>query len=271
MAIEQASTKTQIDPLASVDPSAQLGAGVKIGPFCVIEPNVVIGDGTSIEASAIIKSHTRIGQNCRIHAGSILGDLPQDRKFSGEETYLRVGDNVVIREYTTLNRATGEGKATQIGSDTMLMAFCHVGHNCQIGARVTMANQVGVSGHTVIEDNVVLGGITGIHQYVRIGKLSIIGGYSKVVQDVPPFMMADGRPIKVHGLNVIGLRRAGIPAAVRSELKLAFRLLYRDGLNMGHAIERIEADVEASAERDYLLDFLKRERTGLTGRQLEPR
>lgn len=271
MAVQEPTTKTEIDRLASVDPKAELGAGVKIGPFCVIEPGVTIGDGTTIEAGAVIKSHTQIGRNCRIHAGAILGDLPQDRKFKGEESYLRVGDNVVIREYTTLNRATGEGNATQIGSDTMLMAFCHVGHNCQIGERVTMANQVGVSGHTVIEDNVVLGGITGIHQYVRIGKVSIIGGYSKVVQDVPPFMMADGRPNKVHGLNVIGLRRAGIPASVRSELKLAFRLLYRDGLNMGHAIERIEAEVQPSKERDYLLDFLKRERTGLTGRQLEPR
>jgi UDP-N-acetylglucosamine acyltransferase len=270
MAVQEPTTKTQVDPLASVDSKAELGAGVRIGPFCVIEPNVTIGDGTTIEAGAIIKSHTRIGRNCRIHAGAILGDLPQDRKFRGEETYLKVGDNVVIREYTTLNRATGEGRATEIGSDTMLMAFCHVGHNCLIGERVTMANQVGVSGHTVIEDNVVLGGITGIHQYVRIGKLSIIGGYSKVVQDVPPFMMADGRPSRVHGLNVIGLRRAGIPAAVRSELKLAYRLLYRDGLNMGHAVERIESDVQPSKERDYLLDFLKRERSGLTGRQLEP-
>jgi UDP-N-acetylglucosamine acyltransferase len=260
-----------IAPPAIVHPGARLGQNVTVGPFAVIEEHVEIGDNTVIGSGVVIKPHTRIGRDCQIHAGAVLGGPPQDTKFRGEVSYLIIGDGNIVREYVTIHRATGEENATIIGDGNMIMAYSHLGHNCEIGNDVIMANQVGISGHVVIEDRVVIGGMVGIHQYVRIGKLAMIGGFSKVVQDVPPFMMADGRPSKVYGLNVRGLRRAGIPTGIRSELKQAFRLLYANGLNMSQALESVEHDVRESAERDYLLGFLRNEKLGFGGRQLERR
>jgi len=261
--------RTGIDPRAIVHPGARVGANVTVGPFTVIEEHVEIGDGSSIGSCAVLKPYTKLGRNCQIHTGAVLGGPPQDMKFRGEVSYLIIGDNNIIREYATIHRATGDEAATSIGDNNMIMAYSHVGHNCEIGNNVMLANQVGVSGHVLIEDRVVIGGMVGVHQYVRIGKLAMVGGFSKVVQDVPPFMMADGRPCKVYGLNVRGLRRAGIPTAVRSELKQAYRLIYTNGLNMSQAIESVEHEVRESEERDYLLEFLRNEKLGFGGRQLE--
>jgi UDP-N-acetylglucosamine acyltransferase len=184
--------------------------------------------------------------------------------------YLLIGDRTIIREAVTIHRATGEDEYTKVGSDCMIMAYCHIGHNCVIGNGVTMANQVGIAGHVVVEDQVVFGGMIGIHQYVSIGKLAMLGGCSKVVQDVPPFMMVDGRPAEVVQLNVRGLRRAGLPPNVRSALKQAYRLLYRSNVNTSQAIEVVEAEVEPCEERDYLLAFLCKIRRGYSGRQNDP-
>lgn len=262
-------TKTEIHPTALVDSRAEIGQGVKIGPYSIIEPDVVIGDGTEIDANVTIHSGTTIGRNCKIMTGAVLGGPPQDYKFRGEKTYLKIGDGNIIREYVTIHRASGEGEATIIGDNNMLMAYCHIGHNCRLGSGITMANMVGISGHTLIEDKVVFGGIVGVHQKVRIGKLAMIGGFSKVVQDVPPFAMADGRPLKVYDLNVIGLRRNGVPAKVRADLKHAYKLLYRSNLNVTQALEAIENEIEPSEELQYLLDFIRSIRFGFGGRQLE--
>lgn len=263
---------TIIHPTAIVHSSADLGIGVSVGPYSIIGPDVVIGDGTTIDSHVVIERWTTIGKNCRIGCGSVLGGEPQDHKFGGERSYLRIGENNIIREYCTLHRACGEENTTRIGSDNMLMAYCHVGHNCDVGDGIVMANMVGISGHVVVEDKVNFGGMVGVHQYVRIGKLVMIGGYSKVAQDIPPFMMADGRPTKVYDLNVIGLRRAGVPPRVRAGLKQAYKLLYRSHLNSTQAIEAIsavESEIEPTAERDYLLQFLKNVKFGFGGRQLE--
>jgi UDP-N-acetylglucosamine acyltransferase len=258
-----------IAPQSVVHPGARIGQNVTVGPFTVIEEHVEIGDNTTIASGVVIKPYTKIGRCCEIHSGAVLGGPPQDTKFCGEVSYLVLGDHNIVREYVTIHRATGPECATIIGDHNMIMAYSHVGHNCEIGNNVMMANQVGISGHVVIEDRVVIGGMVGIHQYVRIGKLAMIGGFSKVVQDVPPFMMADGRPSRVYGLNVRGLRRAGISTGIRSELKQAFRLLYANGLNMSQAIESVESEVRESGERDYLLEFLRSEKLGFGGRQLE--
>ena len=266
------SRQTIIHPTAIVHPSAEIGVGVTVGPFCVIDPDVQIGDGAQIDSHVVIHQYTRTGVNCEIGCGSVLGGVPQDHKFRGERSYLIIGDNTIIREYNTIHRACGEDMATRIGSDNMLMAYCHIGHNCDIGSHIVMANMVGISGHVVVEDRVVFGGIVGVHQYVRIGKLAMVGGYSKVVQDIPPFMMADGRPTRVYDLNVIGLRRAGVPPRVRAGLKQAYKLLYRSKLNITQAIEAIESiesEVEPTDERDYLLDFVRNVKFGFGGRQLE--
>lgn len=260
-----------IHETAIVHPNSELGSGVEIGPFCVIGPNVKIGDGTRIEAHVVIESWTTIGKDCRICTGAVLGGQPQDKKFKNERSYLLIGDRNIIREYVTIHRATGEDNATVIGDDNMLMAYCHVGHNCTLGNGIMMANTVGISGHVIVEDKAVFGGMVGVHQFVRIGKLAMLGGYSKVVQDIPPFMMADGRPMKVYDLNVVGLRRNGVPAKVRTELKQACKLLYRSNLNLSQAIETIENDIEQSEERDYLLQFVKDIKFGCAGRQLEHR
>ena len=214
-----------------------------------------------------IQPWTTIGPECHISPQAVLGGPPQDLKFKGERSYLVIGERTIIREAVTISRATGEDQYTRVGSDCMLMAYCHIGHNCNIGNSVMIANQVAIAGHVVVEDQVVFGGMIGVHQYVSIGRLAMLGGFSKVVQDVPPFMMVDGRPAEVVQLNVLGLRRAGMPPRVRSGLKQAYKFLYRANLNLSQAIEAIEAEVEPSEERDYLLAFLSNIRRGYSGRQ----
>lgn len=264
-------TEVIIHETAIVHPKAELGAGVQIGAFSIVDHDVRIGDGTTIEPHAMIEPWATIGADCRICAGAILGGRPQDHKFKGERSFLTVGERNIIREYVTIHRATGEDNVTRIGDDNMLMAYCHIGHNCSLGDGIMMANNVGISGHVIIEDKAVFGGMVGVHQFVRIGKLAMLGGYSKVVQDVPPFMMADGRPTKVYDLNVIGLRRNGAPPKVRSGLRQAYKLLYRSNLNLSQAIETIENEIEPSAERDYLLEFMRNIKFGFAGRQLDNR
>ncbi len=260
----------RIHPTAVVDTSAELADDVAIGPYCVVGKDVVIGRGTRLQSHVVVEPYTIIGDECQIWHGAILGGPPQDHKFKGERTYLVLGNRNVIRECATLHRATGEGQATRIGDDNMIMAYCHVGHNALMGNGIIMANNVGISGHCLVEDRVVFGGMVGIHQFVRIGKFAMIGGMSKVVTDVPPFMTADGRPTQIVGLNVLGLRRAGIPPKVRAGLKQCFRLLYRSGLNLSQGIEAAYNEVDASDERDYLLEFLSNIRRGNSGRQNDP-
>lgn len=261
--------KTEIHPTALIDPSSEIGEGVTIGPYTVIGKNVTIGDDTQIGSSVVIDMNTAIGKDCRILPGAVLGGAPQDFKYHGEQSYLKIGDGNIIRECVTVHRASGEGESTVIGDNNMLMAYCHVGHNCTLGSNITMANYVGISGHTLIEDKVVFGGIVGVHQKVRIGKLAMVGGFSKVVQDVPPFAIADGRPTRVCDLNVIGMRRNGVGPKVRAELRQAYKLLYRSNLNVSQALEAIDAELDSSDELNYLLDFMRNIRTGYAGRQLE--
>lgn len=259
-----------IHPTAVIDPTVELDPGVSIGPFCVIGPYVHIGRGTTLEPHVTIQPWTTIGQDCHISPQAVLGGPPQDSKYLGERSYLIIGDRTIIREAVTIHRATGEDDVTRVGSDCMIMAYSHIGHNCQIGNGVTMANQVGIAGHVRVEDQVVFGGMIGVHQYVSIGRLAMLGGCSKVVQDVPPFMMVDGRPAEVAYLNVRGLRRAGISARHRSALMQAYKLLYRSELNLSQAIEAVEVEVEPCEERDYLLAFLSNIRHGYSGRQNDP-
>ena len=256
-----------IHPTAVVDPSARIGAGVEIGAFSVVGAEAVLGDGVRLHAHVVVEPYTTLGGGCEVYSGAVLGGVPQDRKFKGEKTFLVIGRNNIIREHVTIHRAAGAGSATSLGDDNLIMAYCHVGHNCAMGSGITMGNMAALSGHCEVEDRVVFGGIVGVHQFTRIGRLAMIGGYSKVVQDVPPFVMADGRPAKVVDLNVIGLRRMGVSARVRADIKQVYKLLYRSSLNLSQAIEAIEADVESSPERDYLLDFVRQIRFGSNGRQ----
>jgi UDP-N-acetylglucosamine acyltransferase len=262
---------SNIHSSAVIHPTAEIGENVEIGAYCVLGEGVVINDNTKIHAHVVIEPYTHIGRNCEIWPGAVLGGVPQDRKFKGEKSYLIIGDHNIIRECVTIHRAAGTGEKTCVGDHNLIMAYSHIGHNCNIGSYVTMANMVGISGHALVEDRVTIGGLVGIHQFVRIGKFAMLGGYSKVVQDVPPFMMADGRPCKVLDLNVIGLRRSGVSSATRQSLKQAYKFLYRSTMNVTQALETIDEEVPQSAERDYLLDFMRNIRYGYGGRQQDLR
>jgi len=201
----------------------------------------------------------------------MLGGAPQDRKYRGEPTHLKIGARTQIRECVTIHRATGEGENTVIGADSMLMAFSHIGHNCHLGKGVTLANNTGVSGYTIIEDYANVGGYVGIHQYTRIGTLAMVGGMSKVVRDIPPFALADGRPAQVIGVNAVGLRRAGISPQSQAALKHAFRIIYRSDLNLSQALARVREEVPQCEEVKRLVTFLEEVFHGYGGRARDPR
>lgn len=255
-----------IHPTAIISPSAYLADNVTVGPYCIVGDEVQIGEGTVLEAHVTLERWVRIGRNCRIWPGAALGGPPQDHKYHGEKSVLTVGDNNTIREYVTIHRAVGEGEATRVGNDNMIMAYVHIGHNCDIGSGNTISSYVGLSGHVTVEDNTVIGGMVGVHQFVRIGRLSMIGGVSKVNQDIPPFMISDGVPARVLDLNRIGLRRNGVPPQVRSTLRQAYKLLYRSNLNVTQAIERIQEELDRSEELDYLVAFIRGMQSGFSGR-----
>jgi len=258
---------TEIHPTAIVDPKAELGDNVKIGPFAVVEGNCVIGNRCVIEAHAVIKSFVYMGERNFIGHGAVLGGEPQDRKFKGEESYLRIGNGNILREFVTIHRASGEGNATIVGDNNFLMAFCHFGHNVRAFNDITIANGVGVSGHVIIEDGVNIGGMTGIHQFVRIGKYAMVGGMSKVVRDVPPFMLTEGTPLRVYDINTVGLRRLGISPESRLALHKACKLLFRSAMGMTRAIETVRKEVPMTPEVEYLLNFLENIGQGRYGRQ----
>jgi len=260
-----------IHPSAIVDPAAQLGVDVEILPFTIVEAGVTVGDRCVVGPSAIIRTWTSLGSDCLISSGAVLGEPPQDRKYQGEETYLKLGNNNQIREYVTLHRASGEGNSTVIGDNNMIMAYSHAGHNVQIGSNISIANGCQLAGHAVVEDYANIGGMSGFHQSCTIGRMSMVGAMSRISRDVPPFSIVEGIPAEVHGLNVIGLERRGVSAESRAALRKAFRLLFRSEYNISDALTAVAAQVEHSPELDYLLAFIERVQAGAMGRQLSHR
>jgi UDP-N-acetylglucosamine acyltransferase len=253
-----------IHPSAIVSPKAKLALGVSIGPFSIIGDQVSIGADTKIGAHCVIEGNTTIGKNCEIFTGAVVGSRPQDLKFKGEKVFLEIGNNNIIREYCTLNPGTGEGSKTSVGDDNLLMAYSHVAHDCRVGNGCLLANNSTLAGHVCIEDKAVIGGLVAIHQFVRIGMLAIIGGCSKVVQDIPPFSTCDGHPARVYGLNLIGLRRKGISHDAIKKIDQAFRLIFNSGLSAKHALEKVEKEIEKTEEIIYLVNFVKNSERGLT-------
>ncbi|WP_295278554.1 acyl-ACP--UDP-N-acetylglucosamine O-acyltransferase [Veillonella sp.] len=254
---------SNIHSTAVVHPDAKIGQGVIIGPGAVIGENVSIGDGTKIGANVVVGGWTTIGQRCELYPGSAVGLEPQDLKFKGEKSFCNIGDETVIRECVTISRATGEGEETRIGNNCLFQACTHVAHNCIVGNNVIMSNCAGLAGHVIVEDRVVIGGIAGIHQFVKIGRNAMVGGMAKVVQDIPPYVIADGQPARVIGLNSVGLSRAGIPEEVRHDLKQAFRIIYRSGFSLSRAIEEMEMQLNSSVEIENLLRFLRNADRGI--------
>ena len=256
-------TTANIHPSSVIAPSARIADGVEIAPYCVIGENVEIGEGSVIGPHAVIHGWTSIGRDCRIFQFASVGEEPQDLKFKGEKSYTFIGDRTVIREGATIHRATGEGNETRVGCDCLLMAYIHVAHNCILGNHVIMSNLASCAGHAIVEDRVVIGGMAGVHQFVKIGRNAMVGGMSKLVQDVVPYTIVDGHPAKVVGLNSVGISRAGIPLEVRHNIKKAYKILYRSGLSLAEAIAVIEQEVDSCEEVEHFLRFLRNAERGI--------
>jgi len=257
----------QVHPTAIVHPKARLAQGVSVGPYSIIGEHASIGSGTTIGAHCVIDGYTTIGADCQLFTGAVIGSIPQDLKYQGEETLLIIGDRNKIREYVTINPGTvGGGGKTAIGSDCLLMAYAHVAHDCLVGNNVIIANSAALAGHITIEDRAVVGGLVGIHQFVRVGELSIIGGCSRVIQDIPPYATCVGYPAKVFGLNTEGLRRAGVDTEVRERLHRAFRILFYSKLSMRHALEELtkeDAGTNHCPQLAHLVEFIQQSKRGI--------
>ncbi len=262
-----------IHPTAIVDPAAELAAGVEVGPYAIVGAGVQVGEGTQIGPHVVLEGPARIGRDNRIHAHAVLGGAPQDMKYRGEPTLLEIGDRNTIREFCTFNRGTAQdGGVTRVGHDNWIMAYVHIAHDVQVGDRTILANNATLAGHVHVGDWVIIGGLTGVHQFCKIGAHAMTGFQSHVSQDVPPYMMVSGNPLGVHGFNIEGLRRRGFSRERIAQVKQMHRLLYRDGLTLEQAREALAAlhasaqssdDAEAAADVQRLLDFLAASRRGI--------
>lgn len=250
-------------PEAFVSKKAKLADDCVVGHNTVIGDNVVIGQGSRIGAFCVLEGNTRIGKNCEIFTGAVIGSRPQDLKYKNETSYLEIGDNNIIREYCTFNPGTGEGGKTVVGDNNLFMAYSHIAHDCLVGDDCVIANNGTLAGHVTIEDKAVIGGLVAIHQFVRVGILSIIGGCSKVVQDIPPYSTCDGHPARVYGLNLIGLRRNNVPRESIQQLNHAFKILFKSGISSKHALDRLEKEITPCEEAAYLINFVKNSQRGL--------
>ena len=253
----------KIHPTAIVHPDAELGDGVEIGPYSCIAGTVKIGSGTVVAERVSIEGHTTLGADNEIFAGAIVGSRTQDKKYKGGTSYLRIGDRNKIREYVTINPGTKEGTETVIGDDNLLMAYCHVAHDCVIKNHTIIANAGTLAGHVIVEDRAIIGGLSAVHQFVRIGTLALVGGCSKVVQDVPPFMITDGHPARAFGINSVGLDRAGISREDKTILKKAFKTIFKSGLTLKNAISKLENECPPSAPLAVLIEFLTTSERGI--------
>jgi UDP-N-acetylglucosamine acyltransferase len=249
---------------AIIHPDAVLDESVSVGPYSIIGPGVVIEEDVRVGPHVLVEKDTRIGRGCMMAKGAVLGTDPQDIKYGGEETSLEVGERTVVREYATLNRGTATSGVTRVGSDSLIMAYAHIAHDCRIGDHVILANAVNMGGHVEIEDWAIVGGVTAIHQFVRIGCHSFIGGGSRVPQDVAPYVMVAGNPCAAYGLNTVGLRRRGFPAETVQALRRAYRMIFRSGQNVGRATDELGREEGQPPEIERLVTFIRDSRRGVT-------
>lgn len=255
---------TLIHSTAVVHPKAQIGDACEIGPYCVIGEHVVLGPACRLHSHVVIDGHTVLGRENQIFPFASIGLQTQDLKWKGGITRTQVGDRNTFREYVTINSATSDGETTIVGSDNHILAYSHLAHNVNIGNHVIMSNVGTLAGHVTVEDHAVIGGVVAIHQFCRIGKMSMIGGCSKVVQDVPPFMLADGNPAKTKTINKVGLERRGISEEAQTALKQAYKILFREGLTISNALVKIENELPKLPEIEHLLQFARTSERGLS-------
>ncbi|MCC7141248.1 MAG: acyl-ACP--UDP-N-acetylglucosamine O-acyltransferase [Candidatus Eisenbacteria bacterium] len=255
--------------MAKIDPSARIASGAEIaedavvGPWCQVGPNVRIGAGAVLDSMVLVEGRTEIGPGCRLHHGAVVGTAPQDLKYRGGEARVSIGAGTVIREYATVNRATDEHESTVVGKNNLIMAYAHVAHNCRLGDQVILANSVNLAGHIEVGDWAIIGGVTVVHQFAKIGEHVMIGGGSRVPMDLAPYLKAAGSPLRVTGINSIGLERRGFSPEAISNLKRLYRLFFRSSLLLKDAVAKIREELPGSPEVELFLSFVERSERGL--------
>ena len=249
--------------MSVISKKAKIGSNVSIGAYCIIEDNVVIGNNTKIDSHTIIKKYTEIGKNCNIFSHCVIGEIPQDKKYNGEKSKLIIGDNNTIREFCTLNRGTKESGFTKIGNNCLFMAYVHVAHDCNLKNDIILANGVQLGGHVTIDNYSIIGGMTPVHQFCKIGMHSFVGGGLRVVQDIPPYIIANGEPLKFSGINILGLRRRKFSNDERDNIKKAYRLIYNSNYNISQAVEKIKNTFNMNDSIQDILDFINSSTRGL--------
>ena len=252
----------RIHSTALVDPSAEISDSAEVGPFAIVGEGCVVGDGCIISARASLERNVKLGSNVKIGVGSVIGGDPQDLKYRGEPTWVEIGDGTTIREYSTINRGTTQSFKTTVGKNCFLMSYVHLAHDCHVGDGVIISNGTHLAGHVTIDEKAIVSGLVGFHQFATIGRYSFIGGCSRVAKDVPPYVKAVGNPIKLYGLNSVGLERNGFPDDVRRELKRAYRLFFKSELNLSQARERAAAELHPFPEIQEFLAFFDRSDRG---------
>jgi UDP-N-acetylglucosamine acyltransferase len=248
---------------ALVDPTAHLGQDVSIGPYAIVGPRVTVGDRGTLGAHVVLERNVKLGTGVRVGHGTVIGSDPQDLKYQGEDTWVEIGDDTVLREYCTVNRGTVSTGKTTVGRRCFLMSYVHVAHDCVIGDDVIMANAVTMAGHVTVEDRAIISGLVPIHQFVRIGTFAFVGGASRVNQDVPPYTKAVGNPVHLYGLNSVGLQRAGFAPEVKLALKRAYRLLFNSDLTVSQGIARARAELPSAPEIAHFLSFIEGSERGV--------
>ena len=254
---------SSIHPTVIIESGVTVGKNVTIGPYSWIRENVSIGDGCEIGSHVVLCPGSILGKECRVLHHAVLGEIPQDLKFGGEETTIEIGDRTVIREFVTINRGTEAHWKTVVGSDCLIMAYVHLAHDCIVGNNVVIANACNIAGHVEIQDWVILGGMIGIHQFTKVGQHSLVGGHYRVSKDVPPFIIAAGEPLRFEGLNIIGLRRRGFKNEAIKTLKKAYNLIYSSQYNVSDAVKIIQEKIEPNQEITALLEFIKNSDRGI--------
>ncbi len=254
---------TKIHPAAIIEKGAGLDSGVEVGAYSIVGPRVKIGAGTRIMPHVFLDGDTTIGTDCVIFPFASIGSQTQDLKFKGGKTFVEIGDRTTLREYVTVNAGTNEGDVTRVGSGCLIMTYSHVAHQCVVGNDVIISNATNLAGHVIVEDGAIISGMCGVPQFLRIGRMSFIGACSKPVKDVPPYMLADGNPARIRGLNTVGLQRRNVPEESRRNLKEAYRILFRNELSTQQALEKIRATLSQSPEIRHLLSFVSESERGV--------
>lgn len=252
-----------VHPTAVIHPKARIGDACEIGPYCVIGEHVTLGARCRLHSHVVIDGHTKLGKENEIFPFASIGLKTQDLKWKGGTTRTEIGDHNTFREYVTIHSATSDGEVTTVGSHNHILAYCHIAHNCTLGNRIIMSNVATLAGHVTVEDHAIVGGLAAVHQFCRIGKMAIVGGCSKVVQDVPPFMLADGNPAGTRTINKVGLERNGVSEEAQKALRNAYKILFREGLTVSNALEKIEKKSGKIPEVEHLVKFVKASERGI--------